>query len=313
MRIFLFLFIFLASPALAFDAEGLADRIQRAGNLAPLFETLDTKALAAEAGGDTRLAAALAAVRDKLQSDGITGAAFAPKAAGQTLRLNFTNGSINYLTLAETDGGALAGWYDYALGVHLHELVTALAGLDAGQAGEFLKRLGRAPGQLMDQVPTNDPRARLVLAACAGLPCYTAVLSRQQPMEPVRASLWRYEQAVLLERRETARQAMAGLGNELGEDPGLAWLQAATLMGEGDYHGALARAEKGLERAPDYRPLYGLAAQSAVMAEQYDRATRWFRRLEEKFGQRIDWQAMQRQARWRDYLESDSFRKWQDE
>lgn len=312
MRISFIFLVFLAAPVLAFDAEYLAERIESAGTLEPLFEQLDTEALAVEAGGGARLAGALAAVRDKVQGDGITDAAFASEAAGQTLRLNFTNGSINYLALATDDSGALAGWYDYALGVHLHELVAALAGSGADQAGEFLKRLGRAPGELMDAVPADGPRARLVLAACAGLPCYTAVLSRQQTMEPVRASLWRYERAVLLGRTGETRQAMAALGNELGEDPGLAWLQAATLMGEGDYDAALAQAEEGLERAPDYRPLYGLAAQSAVMVEQYDRATRWFRRLEEQFGQRIDWQALGRQPGWRDYLESDSFRKWQD-
>lgn len=313
MRIFFLFLVFLTSPVSALDAADLAGRIERAGDLDPLFEVLDTSALAAEAGGGTGLAGALEAVRDKVESSGITGAAFAPDAAGQTLRLNFANGGINYLTLNLDDDGHLAGWYDYALGVHLHELVDALAGMGTDQAGDLLTRLGEAPAEVIEDVGAAGPLARLVLAACAGLPCYTGVLSRQRPMNPVRASLWRYEQAVLLQRRREAEQAMKALRRELGEDAGLAWLEAATLMRDGDPGAALARAEKALERAPDYRPLYGLAAQCAVLVGDHDRATHWFRRLQDRFGQRIDWQALRTQSRWRDYLESRSFRRWQAE
>lgn len=310
MRLFLLLLMILATPVQALETAELIEQIRASEDLGPLFEALDAPALAARAGGDRRLAGALSRLREQLQAGQVTRVALAPEAAGHSLGLRFGPGRLNYLTLERNEAGALAGWYDHALGVHLHELVAALAALDADRAADLFKHLDRSPEQLLAQLEGDQPLARLLLAACAGRDCYPRALRHQRPLEPERASLWRYEQAVLNDDRDAAGRALERLREELGADPGLAWLEVARHLGQGDCQTALALAGQTLQKAPGYRPLYDPAVQCAVALGEHEQATELFRTLEERFGQRIDWQALEKQPQFRQYLDSESFRQW---
>ena len=230
-----------------------------------------------------------------------------------TLRLEFVGDDLNYLGLQYYDDGQLAGWYDYALGVSLAELVQALVAR-GDDAGAFLKQLDDKPLQALGQLPdSREGRilSRLVLAACSGADCYTSALARMQPLEEAYTSLWRYEQAVQQEDDKAAARAMTDLRGELGRDPGLAWLDHARALARGRCGEVRGELEEAVERWPDYRKLYPLAAQCAAREQDWGATTRWFRALEERFGQRIDFKALADHPVYGDYVESDSFHDWQ--
>ncbi len=312
IRLFL-VAIMTFSMARAAEPEALIDRLNHSRSLEPAFEALNTSALAEAAGVDARVTPVLEELKPRLRGGQLRGVALASEAAGVTLRLEFAGDDLNYLRLNYNDEDQLAGWYDYALGVSLAELVEALVA-QGDDAGAFLKQLDEKPLQALGELPDSRQGrilSRLVLAACSGADCYTRALAQMRPLEEEYSSLWRYEQAVQQENEEAAARAMTDLRGELGRDPGLAWLDHARALARGrcgDIRGAL---EEAVERWPDYQKLYPLAAQCAARQQDWSATTRWFRALEERFGQRIDFKALADHPVYGDYVESENFQDWQ--
>jgi hypothetical protein len=313
-RIGLFLTLMLTfMAARAAAPEALIDRLNHSRSLEPAFQALTTSALARAAGVDRRITSLLEELKPRLRGGRLHGVALAPEAAGVTLRLEFVGDDLNYLALQYNDEAQLAGWYDYALGVSLAELVESLVA-QGDDARAFLKRLDDKPLQALGQLPdSREGRilSRLVLAACSGGNCYTTALSRMKPLEEAHTSLWRYEQAVQHGEHKRAARAMTALREELGRDPGLAWLDHARALARGRCGAVRTQLEKAVERWPDYRKLYPLAAQCAAREQDWSATTRWFRALEERFGQQIDFKALADHPVYGDHLESDSFNDWQ--
>lgn len=312
-RILCFLVLILTvATSRAAEPEALMDQLNQSRNLDPVFQALNTEALAESAGVDARISSLLEELKPRLRGGQLRGAALAPEAAGVTLRLEFTGDNLNYLALNYNDEDQLTGWYDYALGVSLAELVEALVAR-GDEARTFLKQLDDRPLQALGELPDSRQGrilSRLVLAACSGGNCYTRALAEMQPLEEQYSSLWRYEQAVQQKDEEGAARAMADLRGELGRDPGLAWLDHARALARGRCGEARKDLEKAVERWPDYQKLYPLAAQCAARQKDWGATTRWFRALEERFGQQIDFDALANHPVYGDYVESESFRDW---
>lgn len=308
------LMTFSALEAVA-EPRALRDRLNQSRNLDPVFAALDPSALADSARVDARVTPLLQELKTRLQGGRLQGVALAPNAAGVTLRLEFVGDDLNYLTLKYNDENELAGWYDFALGVSLTQMVEALAAR-RNEAENFLKQLDEEPLQALSELPDSRPGrvlSRLVLAACSGRDCYTRALERMRPLEDKYTSLWRYEQAVQRENEDAAAAAMEDLRGELGRDPGLAWLDHARALARGRCGSVREGLEEAVGRWPDYQKLYPLAAQCAARQQDWNATTRWFRALEQRFGQQIDVDALADHPLYGDYVESRSFRAWQDE
>ncbi|GEM_PF-4043635 len=299
--------------ARAAEPNALIERLNQSRSLEPAFQALNTSALASAAGVDRRITSLLEELKPRLRGGQLRGVALAPEAAGMTLRLEFVGDNLNYLALQYNDEGQLAGWYDYALGVSLSELVESLVAQGDAARG-FLERLNEQPLQALAELPDSRQGrilSRLVLAACSKEDCYTSALARMQPLEEAYSSLWRYEQAVQQGDEEDAARAMTHLREELGRDPGLAWLDHARALARGRCSEAREDLEKAVKRWPDYQKLYPLAAQCAARQQDWSATTRWFRALEERFGQQIDFEALADHPVYGDYVESESFHDWQ--
>ncbi len=316
-RFRLFFVVVMTISALEVSAgpQALRDRLNGSRSLDPVFEALNTAALADSAGVDDRITPLLEELKPRLEGGRLRGAALASKAADVTVRLEFVGDDLNYLTLNYNDQDELAGWYDFALGVSLAELVEALVA-QGDDAKTFLQRLDEKPLQALGELPdsrTGHVLSRLVLAACSGGDCYTRALARMRPLEEHHTSLWRYEQAVQRENEDGAKGAMENLRGELGRDPGLAWLDHARALARGRCGSVRGELEKAVRRWPGYQKLYPLAAQCAARQQDWSATTRWFRALEQRFGQKIDFEALADHPLYGDYVESGSFRAWQDE
>lgn len=317
MRSFLLipLLFLLVQPLRALEPEALIARLNRQGNLEPLFAALDTRALAHAAELDREVTSLLARLKPRLRGGKVVGAAHATEAAGVTLRLDLAGRQLNYLSLLTDDRGRLADWYDYALGVRLAELVRAL--VEQGDAArDYLQMLERDPVRALGSLPdSRDGRilSRLALAACGGRDCYTTALARMQTLDPVHASLWRYERAVQNRDEDAAARALNDLRGELGRDPGLAWLNYARALARGNCAAVRSSLEAALQRWPDYRRLYPVAAQCAARTRDWTATTHWLRAMEQRFGRRIDTKALRNHPVYGDYVKSKSFRNWRGE
>jgi len=297
----------------AVEPQTLLDRVNARQSLEPLFQALDSRALASAVDADARVASVLEQLKPRLRGGQLRGAALAGEAAAVTLRLEFAGDELNYLALQYNDRDQLAGWYDYALGVSLAELVRAMRALGDNKARNWLQRLEERPLQALGELPdsrTGRILSRLVLAACSGSACYTRTLAQMQPLEPRHASLWRYEQAVQQQDDDQARQALRALRAELGRDPGLAWLDYAHALARGRCSAVRADLEQALQRWPGYRKLYPMAAQCAARARDWKATTRWLRALEERFGEQLDHDALAEHPVYGDYVDSDSYQDW---
>ncbi|EKF74077.1 hypothetical protein A11A3_10476 [Alcanivorax hongdengensis A-11-3] len=137
------------------------------------------------------------------------------------MRVHFDNGTVNFLRLEGRTSDAvhytLSDWYDYAAGVHLHQLAEMAPWLQSRAGQRYLQLLQEQPdsAELSALVAERPAAQALWLMQCSGQPCEPRALSAQAGPEP---ALWQLERALKGADSSRFMQAYDRLVKALGDD-----------------------------------------------------------------------------------------------
>lgn len=309
------------------STEALAEQVRAwldTGDLSTLLAEVDSHALADEAGLDAAAASVIRRMQVQLRSQ-LGGQRFHrarvyEHAGNVRVRLDLSPEGLGWLTLdADLESGVLRGWQDHALGVSLAQLVADMATFAEDRRGRrFLDRLEAEPLEAWRQLPAarqDAAAARLLLLSCASAGCYEEALIRLDARDSERSApaLWQLDVAVLSRDWRRFDQVHRALHAHLGDDPALVMLAAQAAVARDDCPRALSLAQPAQARWPDYPGLYPLLAQCLVQTGDYGAALSVFDAMESRFGTQIDWAAMARHPLYSRLVESDEYRRWQDQ